>query len=172
MSCFFSSRFLFSAGGPAAITVASYCVSVARGVLIDRPESSGAMFGHRMTLPTSFASILRPTAQLISSIEASLPKAKFQVLGALSLISRWSAPGHNPLLDGCPQAPAWLGEASNCVIRSQNTLLSSKLMINVQKFVAETSYTINNHATTFLLRHSARRNLLEKKHDFCDGYDY
>ena len=49
MSCFFSSRFLFSAGGPEAITVASYCVSVALGVLIDpilprtdhiRPEMS------------------------------------------------------------------------------------------------------------------------------------
>ena len=78
MSCFFSSRFLFSAGGPAAITVASYCVSVALGVLIDRPESSGVMFGHRMTLPTRFASILRPITQLLSSTEASLLKAKFR----------------------------------------------------------------------------------------------
>ena len=105
MSCFSSSRFLFSAGWPTVITGASYCVSVAQKVLIHRPESSGGMLDNRMTLATSFASILRPTAQLISSIEASLPKAKFQVLGALSLISRWSAPGHNPLLDGCPQAP-------------------------------------------------------------------
>ena len=61
----FSSRFLFSAGGPAAITVASYCVSVALGVLIDRPESSGVMFGRRMMLPTRFASVLRSLAQLL-----------------------------------------------------------------------------------------------------------
>ena len=78
MSCFFSSRFPFSAGEPEATIGASYCVSVALGVLIDRPESSGVMFGHRMMLPTRFASILRPITQLLSSTEASLLKAKFR----------------------------------------------------------------------------------------------
>ena len=78
MSCFFSSRFLFSAGGPAALTVGSYCVSVALRVLIDHSESPGVMFGHRMMLPTRFASILRPITQLLSSTEASLLKAKFR----------------------------------------------------------------------------------------------
>ena len=46
---FFSSRFLFSAERPVAITVASYYVSVALRVLIDRPESSGVLLGHRQT---------------------------------------------------------------------------------------------------------------------------
>ena len=58
---FFSSRFLFSAGGPAALTVGSYCVSV----LIDHSESPGEIFGRRMMLLTRFASVLRSLAQLL-----------------------------------------------------------------------------------------------------------
>ena len=99
MSCFFSSRFLFSAGGPEAITAASYCVSVALGVLIDRPESSGVMFGHRMMLPTRFASILRPITQLLSSTDASLRKAKFRSIwfwADVSFFERLKLPDYFP----------------------------------------------------------------------------
>ena len=62
---FFSSRFLFSAGGPAALTIGSYCVFVALRVFIDHSESPGVMFGRRMMLPTRFASVLRSLAQLL-----------------------------------------------------------------------------------------------------------